>query len=226
MPRREDPILVRGQGRYTDDVSLDGQAYAAIVRSPHAHGVIRSIDIGPARGMPGVLAVYTGADLAGYGTLRCRSPLKNRDGSDMVKLERPALAPDKVRFVGDPVACVIAETAAQAKDAAEAVVLDIEPLPAVTEASAAARPGAPLLYDDVPGNLVLDYHFGDTDKVREAFAARRACHPPRAPQQSPDRQSDGAARGAGELRRGERTLHPARSRPGRRSACTGRSHRC
>ena len=176
VPRSEDPILVRGQGRYTDDVSLDGQAYAAMVRSTHAHGVIRGIDVAAARAMPGVLAVYTGADLAaaGYGALRCRSPLKNRDGSDMVRLERPALAMDKVRFVGDPLACVVAETALQAKDAAEAVVVDIAPLPAVTEASAAAKPGAPLLYDAVPGNVMLDYHFGDSEKVREAFA--RAAH--------------------------------------------------
>ena len=98
--------------------------------------------------MPGVLAVITGADLqaAGYGTLKCVPPLKNRDGTPMKKPPRPALAVDKVRFVGDPVACVVAETAIQAKEAAEAVVLDIEPLPAVTHASEAAKPGAPILY--------------------------------------------------------------------------------
>ena len=153
VPRTEDPMLVRGKGRYTDDVSLPGQAYAVMVRSTHAHGIIRNIDTAAARAMPGVLGVYTGADLAaaGYGGLKCFPPLKNRDGTPMQKPPRPALPTDKVRFVGDPIACVVAETLAQAKDAAEAVVVDIEPLPAVTKASEAAKPGAPQLYDDVPG---------------------------------------------------------------------------
>ena len=169
--RTEDPILVRGEGRYTDDLDLPGQAHAAIVRSRHAHGTIRGIDARAARAMPGVLAVHTGADLAGYGTLKCNVPFKNRDGSPMLKPARPAFATDKVRFVGDPVAVVVAETVRQAKEAAEAVELDIDPLPAVTTARAAAEPGAPLVYDDVPGNVVLDYHYGDADAVAAAFAA-------------------------------------------------------
>ena len=172
VPRTEDPKLVRGQGQYTDDVNLPGQAFAAIVRSAHAHGVIRNIDGAAARAMPGVLAVYTGGDLiaAGYGTLKCVVPLKNRDGTPMRKPARPALPIDKVRYVGDPIACVIAETAQQAKDAAEAVVVDIDPLPAVTKASEAAQTGAPLIYDDVPNNVAIDFHFGDTAKVAAAFA--------------------------------------------------------
>jgi aerobic carbon-monoxide dehydrogenase large subunit len=172
VPRTEDPKLVRGEGRYTDDLSLPGQAYAAIVRSSHAHGLLEGIDTAAARAMPGVLAIYTGADLqaAGYGGLKCVPPFKNRDGTPMKKPLRPALAVDKVRFVGDPVACVIADTAIQAKEAAEAVVLDIEPLPAVTKASEAMKPGAPQLFDDVPDNVALDYHFGDAEKVKEAFA--------------------------------------------------------
>jgi aerobic carbon-monoxide dehydrogenase large subunit len=176
VPRTEDPKLVRGEGRYTDDLSLPGQAYAAIVRSSHAHGVLKGIDSAAARAMPGVLAIYTGADLqaAGYGGLKCVPPFKNRDGTPMKKPFRPALTTDKVRFVGDPVACVIAETAIQAKEAAEAVVVDIEPLPAVTKASDAMKPGAPLLFDDVPDNVALDYHFGDAEKVKEAFA--KAAH--------------------------------------------------
>ena len=174
--RTEDPILVQGRGSYADDVSLPGQAYAAIVRSRHAHGVLKGIDAAAALAMPGVLAVYTGADLqvAGYGTLKCVPPLKNRDGTPMKKPPRPALAVDKVRFVGDPVACVIAQTAIQAKEAAEAVMLDIEPLPAVTRASEAVKPGAPQLFDDVPNNVALDYHYGDTEKVNAAFA--KAAH--------------------------------------------------
>jgi carbon-monoxide dehydrogenase large subunit len=171
VPRTEDPHLVRGEGRYTDDVNLPGQAYAAIVRSRHAHGVIRSIDLEPARSLPGVLGAYTAADLAAYGTLKCNVGFKNRDGSEMKKPKRPALAADKVRFVGDPVAFVVAQTPAQARDAAEAVAVDIDSLPAVTRASEAAKPGAPQLYDEAPGNVALDYHYGDADKVAAAFAA-------------------------------------------------------
>jgi aerobic carbon-monoxide dehydrogenase large subunit len=171
--RSEDETLVRGRGRYTDDLRLDGQAYAAIVRSMHAHGIIRAIDTAAARAMPGVLAVYTGDDLlaAGVKPMPFRHALKNRDGSPMRFVERSVLARDKVRYVGDPVVCIVAATAVAAKDAAEAVVIDIEPLPAVTSASAAAAPGAPLVYDDVPGNVVLDFHFGDSAKVAAAFAS-------------------------------------------------------
>ncbi len=171
--RTEDPVLVQGRGTYADDVSLPDQVYAAIVRSRHAHGVLKGIDTAAALAMPGVLAVYTGADLeaAGYGSLKCVPPLKNRDGTPMRKPPRPALAVDKVRFVGDPVACVVAQSAIEAKEAAEAVELDVEPLPAVTLASEAVKPGAPLLFDDVPNNIALDYHYGDAEKVKEAFAS-------------------------------------------------------
>jgi carbon-monoxide dehydrogenase large subunit len=169
--RTEDPVLVQGKGHYTDDIMLPGQAYAVMVRSPYAHGVINGIDTVQAAAMPGVLGVYTAQDLAGYGTFKCIVPFKNRDGSEMKKPQRFALASDKVRYVGDPVAFVVAETALQARDAAEAVVLDIEPLPAVTLASEAAKPGAPQIYDDVPGNIALDYHYGDSEKVAAAFAS-------------------------------------------------------
>src|SRR3954465_5682901 len=151
--RTEDPILVQGQGRYTDDLTLPGQAYAVFVRSRNGHGIIKAIDTAAAKAMPGVLAIYTGADLTAYGTLKCAVPFKNRAGSEMKKPPRPSLATDKMRFVGDPVAVVIAETAAQAKDAAEAFNLFIETLPSVTSASEAAKPGAPQLYDDAPGNV-------------------------------------------------------------------------
>jgi carbon-monoxide dehydrogenase large subunit len=172
--RTEDPKLVRGEGRYNDDVSRPGQAYAVMVRSRDPHGIIRSIDVETAKGMPGVLAVLTGTDLAAYEGLKTPLPLKSRDGSPIKYRPRPALATDKVRYVGDPVACVIAETVAQAKDAAEAVALDIDPLPAVVSAREAVKPGAPLLYDEAPNNIALDYHFGDADKVAEAFA--KAAH--------------------------------------------------
>lgn len=172
VPRKEDAVLVQGQGRYTDDLSLEGQLHAAFVRSPHAHGFIRGIDASAAKAMKGVVAVYTSGDLEGqgYSSLKCQIDFPNRDGSPIRKPLRQALAADKVRFVGDPVAMVVARTAVQARDAAEAVALDIEILPAVTSAEDALGPGAPQLYDDVPGNLVLDYHLGDAGKVAAAFA--------------------------------------------------------
>ncbi len=170
--RKEDDTLVRGKGRYTDDFNLPGQAYAYIVRSTHAHGVIRGINTDAAKAMPGVLGVWTGTDLnaAGYGPFTCGLPLKSRDGSPLLQTNRLPLATDKVRFVGDPMAFVVAETLAQARDAAEAVEADIEPLPAVTDPEEAAQPGAPQLYDHIPNNVALDYHFGDAEKVDAAFA--------------------------------------------------------
>ena len=172
VPRQEDPTLLKGQGRYSDDIQPANVAHAVMVRSQVAHGIIKGIDIAEAKKMPGVLGIWTGADLnaAGYGTLKTLIPVPNRDGSPMKTPTRHSLATDKVRFVGDPVAFVVAETIAQAKDAAEAVVVDIEPLPAVTEAREAAKPGAPIVFDDAPGNLCVDYHYGDTAKVAEAFA--------------------------------------------------------
>src|ERR1700751_3454919 len=128
VPRSEDPVLLRGEGHYADDVSLPGQAFAVMVRSGYAHGIIRKIDTAVARGMPGVLGVYTAADLeaAGVGPLPPRQIMNNRDGTPMLSPVRYALATDKVRYVGDPIAAVVAETAAPAKDAAEAVIVDID----------------------------------------------------------------------------------------------------
>src|SRR5215216_900353 len=173
VPRKEDPKLVRGEGRYSDDVNVDGQAYAAFLRSPYAHGLIRSVDVEAAREMPGVLAVYTGADLvaAGLGDMQAIFEFKNRDGSAMQKPPHPALPSDRVRYVGQPIAFVVAETAAQARDAAEAVALDVEELLAVTDATQAAAPGAPGLHDGLSSNVVLGDRFGQPDEVAAAFAA-------------------------------------------------------
>jgi aerobic carbon-monoxide dehydrogenase large subunit len=171
--RKEDDTLVRGKGKYTDDFSLPGQAYAWMVRSSRAHGVINGIDTAAARAMPGVLGVWTGTDLVEghYAPFTCGLPLKNRDGTPLLQTNRAALMTDKVRFVGDPVAFVVAETLAQARDAAEAVGLDIAPLPAVTDAAEAVKPDAPQLYDHIPNNVALDYHYGDTARLDAAFAA-------------------------------------------------------
>ncbi len=172
VSRTEDPKLVRGAGRFTDDINLPTQLYAVFARSPHAHGVIRGIDIAAARAMPGVLGVFIGTDIeaGGFGRMPCGLTAPNRDGSAMVKPSRVALAVDKVRFVGDPVAVVVAETAAQARDAAEAVVLDLDPLQAVTTAESAMAANAPRIHDEAIGNVFLDYHYGDTAKVAAAFA--------------------------------------------------------
>jgi len=169
--RKEDDTLVRGKGKYTDDFNLPRQTYAWIVRSSHAHGIIRGIDTKAAKAMPGVLGIWTGTDLAaaGYGPFTCGLPLKSRDGTPLLQTNRTALMTDKVRYVGDPVAFVVAETLAQARDAGEAVVVDIDPLPAVTDPEEAAKPGAPQLYDHIPSNVALDYHFGDSAKVEAAF---------------------------------------------------------
>jgi carbon-monoxide dehydrogenase large subunit len=176
VPRKEDPVLLRGEGRYSDDLNLPGQAYAVMVRSNAAHGVIRSIDSTEAMALPGVLAVLTGQDLidARLGAMPSGMSFKMRGGGDMPKPVQPILTTDKVRFVGDPVAVVVAETAKQAKDAAEAVFVDIETLPAVTDAAAAAAPGAPLVHAGTPGNVILDFSHGDVAAVEAVFA--KAAH--------------------------------------------------
>jgi carbon-monoxide dehydrogenase large subunit len=171
VPRQEDSGLLSGQGRYTDDINLPDQAYAVMVRSQVAHGRLRSVDTTEAATMPGVLGVWTGHDLkaAGYGTIKTIAMAQNRDGTPMKVPPRYPICTDKVRFVGDPVAFVVAETIAQAKDAAEAVAVAIDHLPSVAEARDAARPGAPLVFDEVPGNVCLDFHYGDTDKGRRGL---------------------------------------------------------
>ena len=176
VTRKEDPTLLRGEGRYTDDVKLPGQAYAVMVRSRYAHGTIRRLDLDEARAMPGVLGVYGPADLDEAGIQPLKSPFaaQNRDGTPWHHAGRPALAKTRVRYGGEPVAFVVAETAVQAKDAAEAVVCDIDPLPAVTTPEAAAATGAPQLHDEAPGNILLDFHYGDSAAVAAAFA--KAAH--------------------------------------------------
>ncbi|MDW8314359.1 MAG: xanthine dehydrogenase family protein molybdopterin-binding subunit [Rhodovarius sp.] len=170
--RVEDPRLLVGAGRYTDDIALPGQAYGVVLRSPHAHARIRSIDTTAARAMPGVLLVLTGADLAaaGVGELPCTIPLKNRDGTPRADTPRLPLATDRVRHVGDPVAFIVAETLEQARDAAEAVVVDYEPLPAATDLATAWQPGAPQIWPHAPNNICFDWETGDAAATDAAFA--------------------------------------------------------
>ena len=170
--RTEDKRLLSGGGQYTDDTSIAGQAYARFTRSQIAHGEIRSIDTTAAAAMPGVLAIYTGADLRadGIGNIPSGLPLKNRDGSPYIVPPRTGLAVGRVRHVGEPIAVVIAETAAQAQEAADAVVVDLNPLPVVTDAEDAVKDGAPQLHEEAPGNVCLDYFIGDEAACEKAFA--------------------------------------------------------
>lgn len=173
VTRTEDPRLLRGGGVYTDDRNLDGQAYAVFVRSPVAHGEIKSIDIDAAKAAPGVLAVYTHADIdaAGFGTLPNNLPLKGRDGSPLIKPPRPILATGRVRNVGQPVVGIVAETLEQARDAAELVELDIETLPVNTDLDAAVADGAPQLHEEAPDNVCVDFQAGDAEATAAAFEA-------------------------------------------------------
>ncbi|MCC6719039.1 MAG: xanthine dehydrogenase family protein molybdopterin-binding subunit [Acetobacteraceae bacterium] len=176
VSRLEDPVLLRGEGRYTDDMNLPGQAYGVVVRSRVAHGVLRGIATAEAAAMPGVLAVVVAQDLvdAGIKPMGANVLQKNHDDRPIPKPAQMALATGKVRYVGEPIAFVVAETVQQAKDAAEAVFADIDMLPAVTTAAEAVKPGAPLLYEEAPGNVILDFRFGDHAAVDAAFA--RAAH--------------------------------------------------
>ncbi|MBI2494852.1 MAG: xanthine dehydrogenase family protein molybdopterin-binding subunit, partial [Candidatus Rokubacteria bacterium] len=170
VTRFEDPRLVRGQGRFLGDVNLPGQAHAVVVRSMHAHARLRAVDTAAARRAPGVLAVFTGADVArdGLGAMRMTLKRKRPDGSPMFAPPHPGLARDRVRYVGDPVALVIAGTQAEAEDAAELVRVDYEPLPSVTS-TAAAVGGAPV-WDECPDNVSNVYEAGDRAATDGAFA--------------------------------------------------------
>ena len=170
--RTEDPSLLTGHGSFTDDCSIDGQAYAFILRSPVAHGDIVSIDVSAALAAPGVVGVFTGADLRrdGVKDIPCPVAVKSRDGSDAVVPPYPALAANQVKYVGDPLAIVVAETLAQARNAAELINPEIAPLPAISDPVAASGDGAPVVWDNAPGNVCLDFHIGDEAAVERAFA--------------------------------------------------------
>ena len=170
--RKEDHRFLSGRGHYTDDMNRAGQLYAIIKRSDRAHARIVSIDTAAAKAAPGVVAVYTGADLAadGVGGLPCGWGIHNKDGTPMAEPAHPVLAIGKVRHVGDPIAVVIAETRQQAKDAAELLVLDMVDLPAIASVTDAIKPGAAFVHDDAVGNICYDWHIGDKDATDAAFA--------------------------------------------------------
>ncbi|MGZ3362515.1 MAG: xanthine dehydrogenase family protein molybdopterin-binding subunit, partial [Xanthobacteraceae bacterium] len=172
VSRFEDPRLIRGGGRYVDDIKLPGMAHGVVLRSPHAHAKIRSIDVTAAKAAPGVLAILTEADVkaAGYGDLPVPGGLKRRDGTPMYKPRYPILAEDRVRWVGDYVVFVVAETAAQAFDAAEMIVVDYEELPSVTSTAEAPKPDAPRVWEDCPDNICFVELIGDKAATDAAFA--------------------------------------------------------
>ena len=176
VPRFEDPRLLRGGGRYVDDIVLPGMAFGFVLRSPHAHARIRGINTAAAKAASGVLAVLTGADwrASGWGDLPVPGGLKRRDGAPMYRPRYPALVSDRVRWVGDYVAFVVAETYLEAASAAELIAVDYEPLAAVVSTAGACATGAPLVFDDCPDNICFVHIDGDEAATDLAFA--RAAH--------------------------------------------------
>ena len=170
--RYEDDRLLSGEGRYVEDVHVEDQCYAAFVRSPHAHAKITSIDTADASSLPGVLAIYTVADLKaeGIGDIPCMAPASNKDGSNCIMPPRPALAEDRVRYVGDAVAVVIAESRLQALDAVEAIWVNYDLLPAVVETNQAMADNANLVWGEAAKNQCFDWEDGDADATNKAFA--------------------------------------------------------
>ena len=171
--RVEDPRLLKGDGRYTDDIQLPNEAIGVVVRSPHAAARILSVDTAAAEAMPGVLAVITGKELVeqGIGDRPCLIPLKNRDGSKRADTPYPVLAHETVRHAGDAVAFVVAETHQQARDAAEAVMVEYDSLPSMTDLAAATEPGAALVWPDARNNICFDWEAGDKAETEAQFAA-------------------------------------------------------
>ena len=175
VKRKEDARFLAGRGNYVDDMNRPGQLYAFIKRSDRPHAHIRGIDTNAATAAPGVVAVYTGADIAagGVGGLPCGWLITRKDGSPMKEPPHPVLAVGKVRHVGDPVAVVIAETKQQAKDAAELLNIDYDDLPAVSDVREATAPGAPAVHDEAPDNQCYDWQLGDKAAVDNAFAGAK-----------------------------------------------------
>ncbi len=174
VSRFEDPRLLRGQGRFVDDINLPGQAYAVVLRSPHAHAIIRSIDTSAAKAAPGVLDVFTGEDVAELGTMKVTLPRKRPDGSPIFAKAHKGLSTGRVRYVGDPVALIVAETVLQAKDAAELVEVDYDTLPSVTDTALTVAPDAPRVWDECPDNVSNVFQAGNAAATDEAFA--KAAH--------------------------------------------------
>lgn len=172
--RVEDQRLITGGGRYTDDIVPEKCLHAVTLRSPHGHADFRITDVATARAMKGVKAILTSEDVGHIGDVPCLAPVDNGDGTKAAETSRPVLAKGTVRYVGEPVAFIVADTAARARDAAEAIVIDWSMKPAVSDIRAALKKGAPLVWDHAPGNIVYDTAIGDKAKVDAIF--RKAPH--------------------------------------------------
>jgi carbon-monoxide dehydrogenase large subunit len=176
VSRFEDPRLLQGGGRFIDDVNIPGQAYAVLLRSPHAHARIVRMEMGAARALPGVLGIFTQADLAadGLGTTTVQLQRKRADGSPLFSRPHPGLAKERVRYVGDPIALIVAETLDAARDAAEAIEIEYEALPAATSTAGAVAPGAPPVWDECPDNVSHIFETGNKAATEAAIA--KAAH--------------------------------------------------
>jgi aerobic carbon-monoxide dehydrogenase large subunit len=171
--RVEDPRLLLGRGRYTDDILLPGMLHGIVLRSPHAAAKINRIDTKAAASVEGVKAIYTGADFKadGIGPMPCAAPVQNRDGSNMADPPHPALVEDAVRYVGDPVAFIVADTPAAARDAAELIAVDYDVQPSITDLAAAMEGGVPLVWPEAANNIVFDWGLGDKAATDALFAS-------------------------------------------------------
>lgn len=157
--RREDVRFLTGNGNYSDDINVAGQAYVHFLRSDMAHGTIKTLDTTAASGMPGVVRIFTADDLEGIGGVPCGFQVTDRHGEAMQEPGHPVLASGKVRHVGDPIAAIVADTLEQARDAADAIDLDIEELPAVVDMRTALDDSAAKVHDELPSNLCFDWGF-------------------------------------------------------------------
>ena len=175
VKRVEDKRFITGHGNYTDDIVLPHQTYASFVRSQYAHAKILSVDVTAAKAMPGVIAIYTGADVANVNGVPCGWQVNFKNGDTMKEPKHPLLVADKVRHVGDAIAIVIAESNGEAVDAAQAINVEYEELPCIVDAAKAVQPGAPLVHDDLPNNICFDWALGNPiEEVNEAMS--KAAH--------------------------------------------------
>ena len=206
IKRVEDPRFITGNGNYLDDIKLASMTHMAILRSPYAHANIRSIDVSAAKTMPGVVGVFVGADIP-YNPLPMAWPAGGSAGIQNNINTPRVLATDSVKWTGEGVAAVVAETEAQAYDALEAIVVDWEPLPAVVDAEEAMKPGAPQLHENAPNNVVFEWNVGDKAGTDAAVDARRGGRPPADRQPAADPEPDGDARRHRLVQPGHRRVH-------------------
>ena len=225
LRRREDRRFLTGRGRYVHDIVLPQQLHAVFLRSPHAHAEIVSIDKAEALASPGVVAIFTAEDVVAdrLNGVPCAWGIAGKDGTPMKEPPHPLLAQGKVRHVGDPVTMVIADSIEAARSAAERIAVEYRILPAVTGVVSATAPGAPQLYDDVPGNICCDWAIGDAAATEAAFAKAHHIAKIELVNKPPGAQRDGITGCAGGVRARDRRLHALYLDPA--SPCRARAPR-